>query len=187
MLWLEDIESEDSLTVAKWYIADWAKAVCVKMDDLDKRLKTVEGVMEHGHHEAPVITVGDVEERFPHNPDYGAPGSWGDAYAGVCALYVAAREQVATLERDNEELRQHLAEKPAGLLAECERLRARVAELEPAAANWVLVERMPLYMQIWRCSARRGDTSWAVQEAPGRHIEFASSPEAALRAALGEG
>ena len=124
MLWLEDIESEDNLTVVKFHITEWAKEVCTQIDNLDKRLKTVEGVMEDGHHKPPIITVGDPvavvnlppllppagakEERFLHNPDYGVPGSWGDAYAGVCALYVAARQE-------NERLRERLTKRVTAL------------------------------------------------------------------------
>jgi len=44
MLWLEDIEREDNLAVVKFHVTEWAKMVCIEIDNLHKRLKAVEGL-----------------------------------------------------------------------------------------------------------------------------------------------
>ena len=137
MLWLEDIESEDNIVVAKWHIAEWAKTVCVQMDNLDKRLETVEGVMEHGHHEAPVITV--VGSLMPEQEaaDWTEEDTCECLECGETHKIVHPRKGTDTCRCDEArqlteevaELRRRLAEKPVGILAENERLRADNARL----------------------------------------------------------
>ena len=131
MLWLEDIESEDNIVVAKWHIAEWAKTVCVQMDNLDKRLETVEGVMEHGHHEAPVITV--VGSLMPEQEaaDWTEEDTCECLECGETYKIVHPRKgtdtcrcgEVRQLTEEVAELRRRSAEKSVGLLAEIERMR----------------------------------------------------------------
>jgi len=132
MLWLEDIESEDNLMVAKWHIAEWAKSVCVTIDNLDKRLKTVEGVMEHGHHEAPIITV--VGSLMPEQEaaDWTEEDTCECLECGETHKIVHPRKGTDTCRCD--EVRQ-LTEEVAGL-------RRRLAEPSPATSLLAEIKRL---------------------------------------------
>ena len=68
---------------------------------------------------------------------------------------------------------------------EREALRARVAELEPAAANWALVEAMPAGARFERALAGQG-SPWQAGHKGGNMLGR-ETPDAALRAAFGKG
>ena len=194
MLWLEDIESEDNLIVAKWHISEWAKEVCVKIDDLDKRLETVEGVMEHGHHEAPVVTVvGSLtpEQEAADWDDEGDPGECPECGAPYQIVRPGKTQsscrcdEVRQLTEEVAELRRRLAEKPVGLLAENEELKAENGRLR---AGWARVHEkavigeMVLEMPKWS-GLRRRDIDWACRFGGVVEHSIAPTAEAALHAA----
>jgi len=72
-------------------------------------------------------------------------------------------------------------------------LRARVAELEPAAANWALVEAMPRGMALFASSKSQAwglmpvCPRWYICPDAPDPIVAADTPAAALRAALAKG
>jgi regulator of replication initiation timing len=101
---------------------------------------------------------------------------------------LAAEAEVERL-RERLEAEQLRSETFADLEAEAceenERLRARIAELEPAAANWGLLEAMPAGMRLEHGSSQSEREWMARQDDCKRHI--CRTPAAALRAALGKG
>jgi len=181
MLWLEDIEREDNLVVAKWHISEWAKGVCAQMDNLDKRLKTVEGVMEHGHHEAPVVTV--VGSLMPERE----PADWTEEDTCEClecgethkivhprkGMDTCRCDEARQLTEEVAELRRRLAEKPVGLLAEIERLAVD-------AALGALVRKMPRWSHV---GPIHDSCTWWFDGGEG-HFGCARTPEGAIEAGL---
>jgi chromosome segregation ATPase len=95
------------------------------------------------------------------------------------------------LEAENERLRdekEHLCERIgddnrllAEMRAENDRLHARIAELEPAAANWALVEAMPADMSLRHM---HDPHFWKAGASDGAFVS--NKPEVVLRNALGK-
>jgi len=115
-----------------------AEEVDAKLDHLFERMDSIEGVMEHGHHEAPVLTiVGSLapEREAADIDDEGDPGECPECGAPYQIVRpgkvqdTCRCEEVRQLTDEVVELRRRLAEKPVGVLAEIERRLASRAEV----------------------------------------------------------